>query len=189
MAKNKHFGNNFTEEFFLSRGYTKNASGGYDPPKFKHKVFAPEEEVPVKEPVIKTPDFEHKPIAEWFIPGNVPSKKNSRQNFIKNGKQISIPSKIHQEYVTGTKAYWAAFGREFKRTVSELKISYPIKIEFTFIRSSKRRFDYCNAAQTCEDLMTTHNWVEDDSADHLIPVFNKYQYDKENPGVIIKLLQ
>lgn len=34
--------NRFTEEWFIQRGYTKNANGGYDPPKFKSKTFAPE---------------------------------------------------------------------------------------------------------------------------------------------------
>ena len=38
-----------------------------------------------------------KPKTEWFIKGTVPSKKNSRQNFVSNGKQISLPSKKHQE--------------------------------------------------------------------------------------------
>jgi len=180
--------NSFTEQWFELRGYTKNEDGSYSPPKFKSKTFSPSEEVIVKEKVVETPDFEYKPITEWFIGLNVPSKKNSRQNFVRNGKQISIPSKIHQEYVNGTKAYWIAFGKEFARTVAVLNLHYPLRVEFTFIRSSRRRFDYCNAAQTCEDLMTTHNWIEDDSADHLIPVFNQYQYDKENPGVKIKLL-
>lgn len=186
MAKKSSF--NFTEQQFLSRGYTKNASGGYDPPPFKHYFTKSGEEVPVKEKVVETPDFEYKPIAHWFIPINVPSKKNSRINFVKNGKQMSIPSKIHQEYVNGTKAYWIAFGREFKRTVSVLNLRNPLRVEFTFVRSSKHRFDYSNAVQTCEDLMTEFGWIEDDSADHLIPSFSPYRYDKENPGVEIKLL-
>lgn len=36
--------------------------------------------------------------------------------------------------------------------------------------------------------MTANSWINDDSADHIIPVFRPYEYDKENPGVKIKLL-
>ena len=37
--------------------------------------------------------------------------------------------------------------------------------------------------------MVKHGWIEDDNADNLIPVFDKYKYDKKNPGVIIKILK
>jgi len=42
MAKRRAQSFNFSEDFFISKGYTKNESGGYDPPKFKSKTFAPE---------------------------------------------------------------------------------------------------------------------------------------------------
>lgn len=32
----KQTSNNFTEDFFLKKGYTKNPNGGFDPPVFKH---------------------------------------------------------------------------------------------------------------------------------------------------------
>ena len=57
------------------------------------------------------------------------------------------------------------------------------------MRSTKHRFDYCNAAQTVEDLMTETGWIEDDSADYIIPCFKLYEYDKLNAGVKIKLLR
>jgi hypothetical protein len=188
VASKRNFGSNFSEEFFISRGYTKNASGGYDPPPFKHKVFKPGEDVPDKEVVVITPDFQYTPKTEWFIPYNVPSKKNSRRNFVKNGKQISIPSKIHAAYVAATKNYWVAFGKEFRNSIHLLNLEYPLRVCFKFKRDSKRRFDYCNAAQTAEDLMTEYKWMPDDSAEYLIPVFESYEIDRLNPGVIIKIL-
>lgn len=135
-----------------------------------------------------SPQFSAKPTTEWFIAGySVPSKKNSRINFARNGKQVSIPSKKHAEYVKMTKMQYDVFGREFKKTVEELKLEYPLRIEFTFVRSTKHSFDYCNACQTVEDIMKGH-WIPDDSADYIIPVFKPYEFDKNNPGVKIKLL-
>lgn len=198
----------FDTEWFESRGYTYDTkNGSWNPPKFKNPLtesraiitsdikkdgsftvtFKDSDLIP-KLKVNNSPAFEAKPVTEWFIKGwNVPSKKNSRQNFVKNGKQISIPSKKHAEYVNGTAMQYEVFGNEFKRTVSHYKLSYPLSIEFTFVRGSKHSFDYCNAAQTVEDIMKGH-WIEDDSADHIIPVFKPYEYDKEMPGVKIKIL-
>lgn len=135
-----------------------------------------------------------KPSLSWFIKYNVPSKKNSRIN-LKSG--ISIPSKKHSEYVKLTEMQYAVFGNEFRKAVDYYMIKPPYKIEFTFIRGSQHSFDYCNAAQTCEDMMKDQykkkvlvrkGWFPDDSADYIIPYFKPYQYDKANPGVIIKLL-
>ena len=37
--------------------------------------------------------------------------------------------------------------------------------------------------------MVTHGWIEDDNMVNMIPVFKSYEYDKENPGVIIEILK
>lgn len=208
MSK-KGFG--FTDQWFKDRGYAPDGNGGWISPKFNNPIkrkttnrtigemtqmmvdtgtisISSIDVIIPKEKVNNSPDFTHKLPTEWFISYNVPSKKNSRQNFVKNGRQISIPSKIHAQYVKATKMQYAVFGREFKKTVEELKLPYPLRIEFTFVRNSKRKFDYCNACQTCEDLMKDNGWIEDDSANHIIPVFAPYRYDKENSGVKIKIL-
>lgn len=178
----------FSEDYFLSKGFTRNASGGFDPPKFVHKVDLSQPTIQ-KQKVIETNDFNHKPVTEWFIANyNVPSKKNSRQNFVRNGKQISIPSKNHAEYVKMTKMQYATFGKEFRRTVETLGLKYPLRVEFTFIRDSKRRSDFTNCCQTVEDLMVDNNWLPDDDSLHLLPSFQPMEYDKNKPGVKIKLL-
>lgn len=66
-------------------------------------------------------------------------------------------------------------------------IPFPLKVEFTFYRSSKRKFDYINPAQTVQDLMVKYGWIEDDNAEYLIPSFAQYEYDKEHPGVLIMI--
>lgn len=189
MAKSK-----YTEETLRQMGLVEVEPGVYKSVnKGKTSPFIESvkngDKLVVREKVVETPDFTAKVKTEWFIRGySVPSKKNSRQNFVRNGKQISIPSKNHAEYVKMTSMQYEIFGIEFRKAVQVLGLEYPLNIEFTFIRDSKRRFDYCNACQTVEDIMVANKWIEDDSADFLIPSFGKYRIDKENPGVIIKIL-
>ena len=64
----------------------------------------------------------------------------------------------------------------------------PYKISFYFIRDTRRKFDYVNAAQLPLDLMQKYGWLEDDDCHNVIPVFEGYEVDKENAGVIIKIL-
>ena len=119
---------------------------------------------------------------EWFIPGNVPSSKNGRRW---TGKYF-IASKSVMNYRKNTKEYYIKYAQEFKDALVNLK--QPVHIQFTFIRSSKHKFDYINPAQTVQDDMVKHGWIKDDNADILLPVFSKFSYNKENPGVIIKIL-
>ena len=36
--------------------------------------------------------------------------------------------------------------------------------------------------------MVKHGWIEDDNMTYIIPRFEEYVYDKENPGVEIKII-
>ena len=36
--------------------------------------------------------------------------------------------------------------------------------------------------------MVKYGWITDDNADIIIPVFEQYEYNKENPGVYINIL-
>lgn len=189
----------FTIERLEAMGLTRNEDGTYSK---KHtpkevKEFEMLDIIP-KLKVNDSPDFEHKINTEWFIPYSVPSKKNSRINFVRNGKQMSLPSKNHAEYIKLTENYYNTFGIEFRNAVDKLGIKKPYKIEFKFVRKSRHSFDYCNACQTCEDMMKDQykkkqlvrkGWFEDDSVEFLIPSFKPYEYDKNNPGVHIKLLR
>lgn len=114
-----------------------------------------------------------------FIPGNVPSSKNSKQW---TGKML-INSKAVRKYIFNTKSYYENFKKEFKELTKDMEKPYPIYFEF--IRGSRHRFDYINPAQTVQDLMVKHDWIEDDNMDNLLPYFLPYSYDKENPGVNI----
>ena len=76
--------------------------------------------------------------------------------------------------------------QKFEKLIENKEMPY--NIEFTFIRNSRRKFDYINPCQTVQDLMVKYDYIEDDNCDCIIPSFGEYQYNKENSGVIIKVL-
>jgi hypothetical protein len=118
---------------------------------------------------------------KFFIPGNVPSSKNGRRW---TGKYF-IASKTVVNYRKTAKAYYMKYADAFKDELA--KHTLPVEIGLTFIRGTKHKFDYINPAQTVQDDMVTFGWIEDDNVDFIKPVFNDYQYDKTNPGVIIEI--
>ena len=120
---------------------------------------------------------------KWFIPGNVPSSKNGRRW---TGKYF-IASKATMTYRKDTKSYYEDYAAPFKKVLA--KYEFPVKIGFTFHRGSRHKFDYLNPAQTVQDDMVKAGWIEDDNAEFMIPAFEQYIYDKENPGVWIEILK
>lgn len=120
---------------------------------------------------------------KWFIPGNVPSSKNGRRW---TGKYF-IASKTVVNYRKNTKEYYQKYAPEFQKELKKYKL--PVKIGFTFIRGTRHKFDYINPAQTVQDDMVKHEWIEDDNADNINPMFYDYEYDKSNPGVYIEILK
>lgn len=119
---------------------------------------------------------------KFFIPGNVPSSKNGRRW---TGKYF-IASKTVMNYRKKTKEYYEKYAEDFRKEFE--KHEAPVKIAFTFIRGTRHKFDYINPAQTVQDDMVKHGWIEDDNASIMIPVFVKYQYNKKEPGVIIEII-
>jgi hypothetical protein len=120
---------------------------------------------------------------KWFIPGNVPSSKNGRRW---TGKYF-ISSKATTKYRKDTKKYYDKFRKSFRKELAKLEL--PVKISFKFIRGSRHKFDYINPAQTVQDDMVKNHWIDDDNCENIIPEFEPYEYDKENPGVEIKLIK
>ena len=122
-------------------------------------------------------------MAKWFIPGNVPSSKNGRRW---TGKYF-ISSKTVMNYRKATKCFYEDMKDSFVKEFSKYK--YPVRVGFTFHRGSRHKFDYVNPLQTVQDDMVKHEWIEDDNADILLPVFYNYDYNKEDPGVTIEILE
>lgn len=138
-----------------------------------------------------------------FIPGNVPSSKNSRINT----KHGSFASKTVKAYLNnlGIQSYSSSkklvkgyvnkpnlienLREDFLKQTSGKQL--PLEIGFHFVRNSKRKFDFHNIVQVVLDLMTASDIIIDDSMDFTIPFPLKknglwYSYDKYNPGVYIK---
>mgnify|MGYP001087294751 CR=1 FL=1 len=124
-------------------------------------------------------------MKEIFIKGNFPSFKNSKQ-YVGNGRMIM--SRTVQKYLKEYEYEWMIIPKQF----TDIK-EYPIVVGFHFVRGTKHKFDFHNMVQGCADLIVKHGWVMDDNMDYFIPVPYKrdnkwYSYDKENPGVYIKIM-
>ena len=117
-----------------------------------------------------------------FLPGNTPSKKNSKQWV---GKML-INSKTVRNYLKNYEIYWRSNLNNWKSIIQN--IEPPYRVGFYFVRDTKRKFDYNNISQICTDLMKKHGWLEDDNLDCIIPYFLGSHVDKENSGAYIFLL-
>lgn len=118
----------------------------------------------------------------FFIKGNVPSLKNSKRW---TGKYLISSARV-LEYEKNTKHQYETVAPHIMGCfLSKVK---PYRISFKFVRGSKHKFDYINAVQLPLDLFVKYGILEDDNADEVIPVFEPYEYNKDNPGVWIKII-
>lgn len=122
-----------------------------------------------------------------FIKGNFPSFKNSKQ---RTKKGFMVMSKTVQKYLKEWEYQWKDIPNEFKE-VEENK--YPITVGLHFVRGTRHRWDFHNMAQGVADLMVKYGWIPDDNMDFFIPAVlyideKHYSYDKEVPGVYIKII-
>jgi hypothetical protein len=152
-----------------------------------------------------------------FIPGNIPSLKNSKvktsrgifssptvNKFLRSIgiQKFNSRKKEVKGYVDSTRPnQFESLRAEFMKMKSNT--SDPIIIGYHQVRNSKRLFDFSNSVEILQDLMTAHDFIEDDNVKHVFPVpmsidgklinqnnpraFPLYSVDKENPGVYIKL--
>lgn len=124
---------------------------------------------------------------QTFIKGNFPSFKNSKQF---TGTFLVV-SKTVRKYLKEFGKQWETIPYEFQN----LKESdYPIHVGFHFVRGTRHRWDFHNMVQGCADLMVEHGWIPDDNMDYFIPQATSkdrkfYSYDKDNPGVYIKIVK
>jgi len=138
---------------------------------------------------VKSPYGDAKSMTDKiFIPNNVISSKNSKR-FLKNkktDKMFIANSHYCLNYKHNTGIYYKENNLNFLNMTSHL--SYPLHIEFQFVRETRRRFDFINMAQIVCDMMVDYGWLPDDSYQYLVPYFNPIvRFDKDNPGVIITI--
>lgn len=123
-----------------------------------------------------------------WIPGQVPSLKNAKKIIPIGGKNVKrryiiAPSDAHAAYHKANKQLWLAAAGDFKDAT--FAHTPPLIVGFYFVRKTANRFDYGNAIQTCEDLMTECGWIADDNAAELKSIPLDYHVDKHRPGVWI----
>ena len=148
-----------------------------------------------------------------FIPGNVPSLKNSKvktargifsspsvNKYIRNlGIQaFSSSKKTVKGYVDPNRPnIFEALRKEFEEMKADKGL--PVFIGIHHVRKSKRLFDFSNSVEIIQDLLTAHDFIEDDNVGNIFPVpmsiggdlptkenvrkLQWYSVDKENPGV------
>jgi hypothetical protein len=120
-----------------------------------------------------------------FIPGEVPSSKNSRQVVKRGGKTRVIVSDFCKRYIENTRMIYKMAEPFFRQMIP---YDPPLFVSFYFIRRTHGIFDYTNIAQIVQDMMVQAEWIPDDRMSQLIPFFIPYKKDKDKPGVWISIL-
>lgn len=122
------------------------------------------------------------------ITGEIHSSKNSRRifrnsktgaPFIAKSKQSKADESMLYEQLVLQRDVW------FQMTDGK---PYPLKMQFTFRRATKRPFDYVNISQGILDAMVKAGYMPDDNMNYVIPSFTPYVLDKQNPGCDIEIL-
>ena len=139
-----------------------------------------------------------------FIPGNVPSSKNSKiatskgvfhsktvSKYLRNHgiKSYSVTKQTVTNYVRRPDTF-VEYVLQFKELFKDNSSPYIIGIHF--VRDSKRIFDFHNIFQIIADLLVAYKGIEGDDMNNIVvvPIMNiltgkYYSIDKLNPGVYI----
>lgn len=88
----------------------------------------------------------------FILPGSVPSKKNQRQTFYRNGKIINIPSKKYKEWHDASVDFLDGFG----------SLKPPYEIYLVFWMKDNRKTDIDNKVSSVLDLLKDVGIIEDD---------------------------
>lgn len=152
-----------------------------------------------------------------WIPGNVPSLKNSKVK-AKNGifasptvskyirslgiQNFNSGKKTVKGYVSKSKPNYFETIRDDFTEMMEGKDA-PIIIGYHHVRKDKRAFDFSNSVEILQDLFTAHDFIEDDNVRFVFPspmsidgelptpdnirITEWYSVDKHSPGVYIKI--
>lgn len=144
-----------------------------------------------------------------FIPGNVPSLKNSKQIAETGaGRPVLARSQAVKKYLRsiGIQDYSTKKGvigykdphrpNVFKAVVGNFLEDAPVPcvLGFNFVRGSMHTFDIINAMAIICDLLVVHKFIKDDDVKNLIPVPMKingsfYSVCRDRPGVYLKIIE
>lgn len=152
-----------------------------------------------------------------FIPGNVPSSKNSKvksSRGVFNSPAVSkyIRSLGIQSFNSRKKTVKGYVDKTRPNQIEALRDDFnrmrgnkgdPIFIGYHQVRKTKHKFDFSNSVELIQDLLTAHDFIEDDNVDFVFPIpmsingefptpnnlrtVEWYSIDKDNPGVYLKI--
>ena len=121
--------------------------------------------------------------------GRFPSKTVTKwlrlygiQGYNSGKKTVKLFKRIQKQY-------------DFEELCSAIKYcnSYPLQLGLHFVRGSKHKWDFHNPCHILLDLMTAFDIIPDDNVDYVLPFpleinGSYWSYNKETPGVYIKIL-
>jgi hypothetical protein len=119
-----------------------------------------------------------------FIPGQTPSKKNS--------KRIVLPRGGGRRRVISSEFYIAwekeALLRLRRSELIGYPWKYPLRAGFHYARETRAAFDYNNLGQGVADILVQVGIIKDDSMKYFIPNGDySWEVNKDCPGVYITL--
>jgi Holliday junction resolvase RusA-like endonuclease len=116
------------------------------------------------------------------VVGKVPSKKNSRNIFVRNNKIVNIPSKLYKEWQQHAKI-------QLIQQFAGYKVSgYPIAIDIVVYYGSEHRHDLDNALGSIMDCLVDSGVIEDDDVSHISQITIQHGgLDRKNPRTEIFL--
>lgn len=97
---------------------------------------------------------------EINITGDVPSKKNSRNLFVKNGRIINIPNKRYKEWLDDSLMQCQSLKNAHS---GSLPIEKAERLIITIYPSNKRKFDLDNRLGSIMDFLVDLGIITDDN--------------------------
>lgn len=139
-----------------------------------------------------------------FIEHNVPSSKNSKINTSRG----SFMSKTVKKYLRAHGIQSFSSRRKEVKPYKTIPMTFPVDelremfsgtelpmfVGMHFIRGTRHKADFGNLQQILADLFVAFELIEDDNMDYFFAVplnieGKWYSYNKENPGVILKIIK
>lgn len=116
------------------------------------------------------------------IEGRVPSKKNARNLFVRNGRIVNVPSVRYKEWRDSAIV-------QLKQQFGGYKVSgYPIDLNVVVYYGDMRCHDLDNSLGSVMDVLTDAQIIEDDDTEHVSQITVQHGgVDKEHPRVEIFL--
>lgn len=113
------------------------------------------------------------------------SSKNSRQIFKSGNKTFISKSNVAKRQEKDLCQLLPLYRNKFLSMLEGKE--KPYRVHFKIYRRTKGRFDYINIIQNLCDCMVKSGLLEDDDANNLLPIFEQYEVDPNNPRVEIFL--